>query len=194
MNRVFWHVLLAVGLFAGFSAYELLTEDEAISLREFLLEDAWPWLLLSIVIAVASELAFRHAGSRRERSGLSAALVAAQRDSEKWRANSRHHAEGLGLAIRAQFRDWSLTPGECDVAMLLLKGLSHKEVARVRNSSPATVRQQAASIYQKSGLSSRAGLAAFFLEDLFPSRPEPEHAIRVNGTAVARPELIQHMS
>jgi DNA-binding NarL/FixJ family response regulator len=50
--------------------------------------------------------------------------------------------------------------------VLMLKGLSHKEIARVRATSEATVRQQAASVYRKSGLSSRAELSAFFLEDL----------------------------
>lgn len=192
MNRLSWHVLLAGLLFVGFSAFELLGEDETISLREFVLEDTWPWLLLAVTLAMASELGFRYTGSRKERTGLSAALVAAQRDSAKWRATSRHHADGLGAAIRAQFHDWNLTPGECDVAMLLLKGLSHKEVATARHSSSATVRQQAASIYQKSALSSRAELAAFFLEDLFPSRPD--YAATLNGVAIPRPELIQHMS
>ncbi len=132
------------------------------------------------------------AGSRKEYAGLSAALMASEREGEKWRATSRHHADGFSAAIRAQFGDWNLTPGESDVAMLLLKGLSHKEVAMARNSMSATVRQQAASIYQKSGLSSRAELAAFFLEDLFPS--QPDYAIPLNGATVQRPELIQHMS
>ena len=75
-----------------------------------------------------------------------------------------------------------LTASECDVASLMLKGLSHKEIAQIRNSSAATVRQQAAAIYGKSGLTSRAELAAYFLEDLFPSGKRSE---RGNGSAPA---------
>jgi DNA-binding NarL/FixJ family response regulator len=48
----------------------------------------------------------------------------------------------------------------------LLKGLSHKEVAIIRDVSDATIRQQARSIYQKAGVAGRHELAAFFLEDL----------------------------
>ena len=54
----------------------------------------------------------------------------------------------------------------------MLKGLSHKEIARLRLTSETTVRQQAAAIYRKSGLASRAELAAFFLEDLLAPREE----------------------
>ena len=76
------------------------------------------------------------------------------------------HIEGLGRAIRDQFDKWGLTDGESEIALLMLKGLSHKEIARLRASSETTVRQQARTIYRKSNLSSRAELAAFFLEDL----------------------------
>jgi DNA-binding NarL/FixJ family response regulator len=56
------------------------------------------------------------------------------------------------------------------VASLLLKGLSHKEIAEVRRVSEATARQQARAVYKKAGLSGRNELAAFFLEDLLLPR------------------------
>jgi DNA-binding NarL/FixJ family response regulator len=52
------------------------------------------------------------------------------------------------------------------VALLLLKGLAHKEIADARETSERTVRQQSLAIYRKAGLSGRAELSAFFLEDL----------------------------
>ena len=51
-------------------------------------------------------------------------------------------------------------------ALLLLKGLSTREVAAVRSTSERTVREQARSVYVKAGLTGRAALSAFFLEDL----------------------------
>ena len=61
--------------------------------------------------------------------------------------------------------------------MLLLKGLSHKEVADARGTSERTARGQARSVYHKAGLDSRAALSAFFLEDLLPPRERSdEHA------------------
>lgn len=52
------------------------------------------------------------------------------------------------------------------MALLLLKGLSNKEIAAVRAASERTVREQARSIYSKTELTGRAALSAFFLEDL----------------------------
>jgi DNA-binding NarL/FixJ family response regulator len=73
---------------------------------------------------------------------------------------------GLGAAIQEQFEAWHLSQAEQEVSLLLLKGFSHKEIARLRHTSTTTIRQQAASIYQKANLSGRAALSAFFLEDL----------------------------
>jgi DNA-binding NarL/FixJ family response regulator len=68
--------------------------------------------------------------------------------------------------VDEQFRDWQLTPAERDVALMLLKGYGHKEVAALTGRSERTVRQHAVAVYQKSGLQGRAELAGFFLEDL----------------------------
>jgi DNA-binding NarL/FixJ family response regulator len=53
---------------------------------------------------------------------------------------------------------------------LLLKGHGHKQAAALTGRSERTVRQHAVSIYHKAGLSGRAELAAFFLEDLLLPR------------------------
>jgi DNA-binding NarL/FixJ family response regulator len=53
-----------------------------------------------------------------------------------------------------------------------LKGLSLKEAADVRSTSEKTVRAQAQAIYEKSGLSSRSELSAFFLEDLLAPKDD----------------------
>lgn len=69
------------------------------------------------------------------------------------------------LIIKNQFEQWELTMGEQQVALLLLKGLSLKEIASVRDTKEMTVRQQASSIYNKSNLSGRHEFSAWFLED-----------------------------
>jgi len=68
--------------------------------------------------------------------------------------------------IREQFSQWNLSPSESDVALLLIKGLSMKEIAGARNVKEKTVRAQATSIYAKSGYAGRHELAAHFIEDL----------------------------
>jgi hypothetical protein len=51
---------------------------------------------------------------------------------------------------------------------LVLKGLSHKDIAERCGRSERTVRQHAVAVYRKSGLAGRAELAAYFMEDLLP--------------------------
>lgn len=58
------------------------------------------------------------------------------------------------------------------MALLLLKGHSHKAIARLTSRSSQTARQHASAVYKKSGLAGRAELAAFFLEDLMLPRGE----------------------
>lgn len=88
----------------------------------------------------------------------------AERDA--WRRSARSLLEGLGRAIDEQFRKWELTPSEREVALHLLKGRSHKRIARLTDRSERTVRQHAVAVYRKGGLAGRAELAGFFLEDL----------------------------
>jgi DNA-binding NarL/FixJ family response regulator len=83
-----------------------------------------------------------------------------------WKQRSKKWIDGLAQEIDQQMTRWTFTPSEKDVAFLLIKGLSTKEIAAVRGRSIQTVRTQTASIYAKSGLSGRTQLAAWFLEDL----------------------------
>lgn len=90
----------------------------------------------------------------------------ARDEADRWREEASELLDGLGASIGRQFDRWDLTDAERSVALLLLKGLSHREAARVRDTSERTVRQQAREVYRKAGLSGRSELSAFFLEDL----------------------------
>ena len=82
-----------------------------------------------------------------------------------------------------QFRAWELTPTEGEVALLLLKGHGHKQIAAATGRSERTVRQHAVAVYQKSGLQGRAELSAFFLEGLMlPSGQAEKGAGSRGGT------------
>jgi DNA-binding CsgD family transcriptional regulator len=71
----------------------------------------------------------------------------------------------LGKAIQEQFLQWNLTASEQEVALLLLKGLSFKEIAAIRSTLEKTVRQQASGIYRKAGVNGRHAFSAWFIED-----------------------------
>ncbi len=102
----------------------------------------------------------------RKEKRLDAEMAALARERDEWRERSRGAVQGLATVIDQQFDAWNLSPAEREIALLILKGLSHKEIAAVRTCSERTVRQQAASLYAKAGLSGKGHLAAFFLEDL----------------------------
>lgn len=87
-------------------------------------------------------------------------------ETERWREESRKYLDGLSLAIDKQLVKWELTNAEKEVAFLLLKGFSLKEIASARSTTEKTAKAQSMSIYAKTGLSGRSELSAFFLEDL----------------------------
>jgi len=104
--------------------------------------------------------------SSRSVSELRRSLEAREEERDVWRTSARRALEGLSQAIDGQFDLWELTPAEREVALLLLKGYSHKAIAAHTDRSAQTVRQHAATVYRKGSLSGRAELSAFFLEDL----------------------------
>jgi DNA-binding CsgD family transcriptional regulator len=105
-------------------------------------------------------------GADRVNVELRHSLAQRQAERDAWRANAERALAGFGAAIGAQFETWGLTPAEREVALQLLQGKSHKEIAAATGRSERTVRQHAATAYEKAGLGGRAELAAFFLEGL----------------------------
>ena len=89
-----------------------------------------------------------------------------KKEANDWKHAAEKYIEGLSQSIDQQLTKWNLSAAEKEVALLLLKGLSLKEIADIRNTTEKTTRVQSISIYSKSGLSGRSELAAFFLEDL----------------------------
>jgi DNA-binding CsgD family transcriptional regulator len=92
--------------------------------------------------------------------------------NSEWQKRTRTYAEGLSVEIDRQMAAWGLSQAEKEIVLLLLKGLSNREIAEIRETSEHTIKQQSSAIYRKSETSSRAELSAFFLEDLLvPPQP-----------------------
>jgi len=180
----------ALSVLAGFDvAFDI---QDKLSLKHTLVEDgvlavgimglvvAGLWLARSLrrERALRSETASlvarwqkREQELQAQTAALAHQLQVSELETSRWKREAGDLLAGLGVAIDAQFARWLLTPAEREVALFLLKGLSHKEIATVRHVGEATVRQQAQGIYRKAGLANRNDLAAFFLEDLLlPSR------------------------
>lgn len=167
-NRVFLPLVATglVGLALGLTLLDSFFEERAGTLPADVMD--FVDRLLMIGSAVLSTILILRLSRLRERTDdLEGAVRQAAKEGRAWRAQSRRFIDGLSQAVEAQFELWALTPAEADVAGLLLKGASLREIATLRRTSEATIRQQAQSIYRKSGLGSRAELSAYFMEDLF---------------------------
>lgn len=105
-------------------------------------------------------------GAADSAASLERSLAERIAERDAWRDRARQSLESLGQAVDDQFGRWGLTPAEREVALLLLKGHGHKQIAASSGRSERTVRQHAVTVYRKAGLGGRAELAAFFLEDL----------------------------
>ena len=104
---------------------------------------------------------------------LNTELLDTKQSYQEWKAKTHASAQEIRQLIDKQFLLWHLSHSEKDVALLLIKGLSMKEIAEIRNTQEKTVRQQATTIYKKSELSGRQELAAFFLEDILSAPIQP---------------------
>jgi len=89
-----------------------------------------------------------------------------QEEATVWKEHSKKYLEGLSQSIDLQLNKWKLTKSEKEVAFLLLKGFSLKEIADIRETTEKTARTQSTAVYAKAEISGRSQLAAFFLEDL----------------------------
>ncbi|HSL20956.1 MAG TPA: hypothetical protein VK886_05430 [Vicinamibacterales bacterium] len=112
--------------------------------------------------------------AQRRAAALTIDLAAARAEAHRFSQDARDALRGLGEAIDRQFQRWELTAAEREIGLLMLKGLSHREIAALRQTTEVTVRQQALAVYRKAGLRGRSELSAFFLEDLLvPPVPQP---------------------
>jgi DNA-binding CsgD family transcriptional regulator len=164
-RRTGWWASLSVA--AGILAFVALElyETPTLTPLELLLEavELVPIVLLSVGFVLLFRMTLRQ---RDDQLAVIRDLEVARVEGQRWRSEARTLLNGLGEAIDHQFSRWNLTEAEREVALLLLKGLSLKEAAQVRATSERTIRAQARSLYAKAGVSGRAALSAFFLEDL----------------------------
>jgi DNA-binding CsgD family transcriptional regulator len=141
-------------------------------------------LLILGALAAAAGLWLGWRRAARSAAELRRALDERRAERDEWHERARQALAGLGEALDAQFRSWELTPAEREIALLLLKGHGHKQIAQATGRSERTVRQHATAVYQKARLGGRAELAAYFLDDLMLP-PDAREVVRPKAGGVA---------
>lgn len=162
-------LLIVFGAIAVLIGWDLLSDSaEGVDPLHVLVELA----LLVLAASMFTWLLMLVIRGRQQLSRMNTRLDSARVESHRWRERYRSTIRGLSEAIQDQFETWQLSKAEAEIALLLLKGLSLKEIAVVRETAERTVREQARAVYRKAGLAGRSELSAFFLEDLL--LPDPE--------------------
>ena len=165
--RITLFVLLVACMLTGaLSVIDVFLTGEPLAPGD-IASDLIEMLVLSAAMVASVIVVNRLGRLEHDTNALRSELSAASDAGRAWRAQSEHLLRGLADAVSSQFQAWGLTHAEADIASLILKGVPLKDIAILRKTSEATIRQQAQSIYRKSGLGNRSELAAYFLEDLF---------------------------
>lgn len=158
-----WLLAAAFGLIFVLVALDLFSDyTEGVDTMHVVVEA----VVLSISGPAFLGLLVRQIRQQRRLRALTGRLAVARDESARWRGRYQHTVQGLAQGMREQFERWALSPAEAEVAMLLLKGLSLRDIAALRGTGERTVRDQARAVYRKSGVPNRSALSAFFLEDL----------------------------
>lgn len=71
-------------------------------------------------------------------------------------------------SVKAQFKLWSFTDTEIQIAVFILRGLSNQQIAAIRNKSLKTIENQTFAIFHKSGMTGKLEFIAYFISPLLP--------------------------
>lgn len=169
---------VGAGCFLLLLAMDYATETDEVTFIDWLVDAVTLALTIGASVGIALLVQRLHA-QHEEHLALIQDLEVARAEGQGWRSKVQAHLAGLKGEMDKQFQAWGMTAAERDVGLLILKGLSHKEIAALRATTDATVRQQAQAIYRKAGLPGKTAFSAYFLEDLLAPEPSlagtPEH-------------------
>jgi DNA-binding CsgD family transcriptional regulator len=144
-QRVTWWL----GAISSFFVYDIVRDISAGELDAHVLVEAVIFAICTVLL-VAELRRNRHLHGRLE----------------EVQARNRRLSGEFSEYVCARLASWGLSRSEQEIAWLTLKGYSFTEIASLRSVQEKTVRQQATSIYAKSGCKNRNEFIAHFIEDL----------------------------
>lgn len=163
VNRLLGRLKLPAALLLVLFLFDLTFDIREKDKPEHLLVEVLIYLTLSYLLYIGYRF------YRLDKKALDAAskdISATQRQLADIEQRNKLLQEGINVTMAEAFASWKLTQAEQDVAVLIIKGFSLGEIAKLRGTSERTIRDQAASVYHKAKLKNRIELTAFFVEDL----------------------------
>ena len=147
----------------GTSAVEIISEFLAGETLASMADDLSRFVLSAVVLLL---FIYEYLVQRRALNELRGQLSKARGQLAQLDARSPQLASQYRAVMQKQFDAWHLTASEQEAVLGLLKGLSFREIAELRETREKTVRQQASSVYRKARVGRRNELAAWFFEDM----------------------------
>lgn len=162
-------ISLFVGLFLSIFLFTIFDLETDLIIGNNFYHILVDFTLSSISLTTVSYIAFSVASSRsntdNQLNNFKKENATTSAEAKNWQNKVAQLKNGISLEIDHKMKEWNFTDAEKEVALLLLKGLSLKEIAEIRQTSERTVRHQSMAIYSKSNVQGRAELSAYFLED-----------------------------
>ncbi|WP_343559481.1 helix-turn-helix transcriptional regulator [Kiloniella sp. b19] len=155
----------------GMSAVEIVIEFSAGETVAAMADDLARFAISALVLAV---FVYEQYEQRKSIEMLRLQISKARGQLADLDADTKEIANQYRRVMQKQFDAWGLTASEQDIVIGILKGLSFREIAGLRETREKTVRQQASSVYRKAGVCGRNELTAWFFEDML----DPPHVNR----------------
>lgn len=141
-------------VYSGMNQYDLI--------EAFIIEGG----ILTTITLTIRYIWNRFQNETHDKDSIHQDLLSIKDEVEKWKEMTQFLSENYRIYVEQQMEKWGFTKTEKEIAHYLLKGLSSKEMATLRNSSDRTIRNHCQVIYQKSNLKGKSEFMAFFLEKI----------------------------
>jgi DNA-binding CsgD family transcriptional regulator len=92
-------------------------------------------------------------------------LEATKKIAQAFEKKSQGLVKEFQSYVHHEFNQWQLSQSEKEISLLILEGLSSKDMSQKRFTSERTIRNQCAAIYQKSKLAGKNDFCAYFLKE-----------------------------
>ena len=161
-------ILLIIFIFISlYNFYEIYDEVQELSTGEDSLQEVvFELIILLIMFSGVIYFAYTLVEQHNNQTQLEKKLIKVKKQLKNSSEKLQQGKENYSKVIQWQFDEWALSPSEKEVGLLILKGLSIKDISSARQTKEKTVRTQASAIYEKSSLGGRHELSAWFFEDL----------------------------
>ena len=155
-------IILALLIIAMANVFDVIYDIQLSASLSHIIEE------IIIILVSCTAIAFLAVNLKKKTETLNHIMIELDQSKQQIQQQNermRSARESYSQIIKQQFDDWNLTKTERETAYLLLKGFSLKEIADIRDIKEKSVRQQASTIYSKSGVAGRHAFAAWFFED-----------------------------